>query len=232
MHVMDHRGVISIAAGSLLYKLITSCDGLGRNQAARMSRINALMKQHQKDHGTTHRMPALRKEDLRKDGWSCLTGKVVKAANTRCMLPFLLELAEDYFDGTDSYDVSIRKVFTSLVEIQKVLYSSGCFLADTDVDKLDALFRRVGRHWQNLRHLSSLRKENNFHISPKVHYMLHLPAQARLINPIFTQCYTEESMVGRVCKIWHSCANGPYQSTIQRTALLKYWVGFELRVTE
>ena len=104
-------------------------------------------------------------------------------------------------------------------------------MSDETLVELDALFQKVGRHWQNLRHLSFLERENYFQVVPKVHYFLHFPAQARLINPVFTQNYGEESMVGRVCRIWQSCAQGPYQGVIQRTALLKYWVGLELRVT-
>ena len=70
-----------------------------------------------------------------------------------------------------------------------------------------------------------------WHITPKIHVALHLPSQGRLINPRFTQCYGEESLVGRVTRIWRATANGPYSRTIQKQSLARYWTGLELRMT-
>ena len=232
MHVNDHRGVISHTAGSILSKLVSSCRRLGRTQQQRLNQINALMKEHQKNHNTAHRMPTLRLQDLKATGgWGCLTGRVVKAANTRAMLPFLLELVEEYFGGAESYDRSVRKVVASLVGIQKIFYSSGMFISDEKQTELKTHFERYERHWQNLRHLSDLVRENNWQITPKVHYSCHFVDLAKLINPVSTQCYGEESLIGRVAKIWRASASGPYHATIQRTTLNRYWVGLELRVS-
>ena len=231
MHVNDHRGVISIAGGNILCKLVTSCNRLGRTQQLRLNKLNAMMKEHQSQHNTEHRMPSLRLQDLRANGWGCLSGRVVKAANTRAMLPFLESLARDFFAGHGSYNSSMRKVFASLVEIQKIFYSSGHFIPDAKQDELAQHFARCERHWQNLRHLSSLARENLFQITPKVHYSCHFVEQSKLINPVSTQCYGEESLIGRVAQIWRACASGPYHATVQRTTLNRYWTGLELRVS-
>ena len=63
-----------------------------------------------------------------------------------------------------------------------------------------------------------------WHITPKIHAMMHLPTEARLIGPRIVQCYSEESMVGRATKIWASCKNGKYACSIQEVSLNKYLV--------
>ena len=119
----------------------------------------------------------------------------------------------------------------SLVEIQKIFYSSGHFISDANKQQLNQHYSPFARHWQNLRHLSSNAGENLFKITPKVHYSLHFVEQSQLLNPTSTQCYGEESLIGRVAKIWRACASGPYHATIQQTTLNRYWVGLELRVS-
>ena len=58
--------------------------------------------------------------------------------------------------------------------------------------------------------------------------MMHLPGEARLIEPRIVQCYSEESMVGRATKIWASCKKGPYAYSIQEVSLINYLVVIEL----
>ena len=208
MHVLDHKGVICIAAGSILVKLVSTCERLGRTQQLRLDALNTRMKNFQAAHGVEHRMPSLRLQDLKSSGWADLKGKVVKAANSRALLPWLDNLAQTFFAGHGSYNSSMRKVFSTLVDIQKLFYSSEMFISAEGKKQLDALFKKLGRHWQNLRYLSSRAGEDAFQITPKVHLCLHFPEQALLINPIFTQCYGEESLIGKATKIWAASAQG------------------------
>ena len=168
MHIIDLRGVIAIAGGSLIWKIISSINSLGTTQDGRLEEVNAMMKEFQSG-GTTHRMPPLKKSNLRLDGWAQLSGPIIKAANTRALLPFLEFLANKFFGAHGAYASSIRKVFSSLVQIQKIFYASGQFLEDDAKDQFKKAVLRLGRHWQQLRHLSSLENENPFQIRPKVH---------------------------------------------------------------
>ena len=106
------------------------------------------------------------------------------------------------------------------------------FFTDAQKAEIEVLFLKVGRHWQLLRHLSDLAGEQAYQITPKVHFFMHFPLQCDLINPLFTQNYGEESLVGRATKIWAASASGSYNLTIQRVALMRYWVGFELRLSD
>ena len=73
-------------------------------------------------------MPPLRLENLRCGGWANLSGKVVKAANSRALLLFLGELAEEYFKGHGGYNSSVRKLFSTLNDIEKLFAIAGMFL--------------------------------------------------------------------------------------------------------
>ena len=233
MHVMDHRGVICIAAGSLIYKIVATVGALGPRQEDRLQKINEAMKEFQSvdNNNTPHRMPPLRLSNLRNSGWSELHGPVVKSANTRCLLPFCMDLANTYFGGDSSYEKSVRKVFQALLTIESILYSSEMFLTDKAKADLKEAFLKLGRHWQNLRHLSSELRENCWQVTPKVHICQHFPEQSELVNPVFVQNYQEESFIGFVTKLWAKCARGPYERNIQLTTLNRYWVGLELRIT-
>ena len=231
MHVLDLRGVIAICAGSMILKIISTNNTLGNNQDVRLAKINELMKEYQRTHGTSHRMPPLRINDLRTDGWGCLSGKVIKAANTRCMVPFLDNLAQTFFPAHGAYASSTRKLFASLLAVEKIFYSSGMFLTDTQKADLEYHLLRLGRHHQHLRHLSRLENENSYQITPKCHYAQHFIEQARLMNPTTTQNYSEESLIGVMTRIWQAAARGPYHKMIQRHTLNRYWTGLELRMS-
>ena len=75
---------------------------------------------------------------------------------------------------------------------------------------------------QKLNAFSFGRGEVSWWISPKVHYMQHFEQQADLINPRYTQCYAEESLMGRIAKIWRATAVGQYANIIQRAVLIRY----------
>ena len=230
MHIMDLRGMISIAAGSMLQKLL-QFQSLGRNKDERMAALNARMKRYQEEHNTSYRMPPLRQEDLVVSGWHSLGGKIVKAANTRAVLPWLHSLAEEFFNAHGSYASSTRKVIHCLLEIQKIWYSAGHFFSDAQKKTLDDLFLKLGRHWQNLRALARAQHQNAWQITPKVHYGQHFGEQGDLINPTSVQNYLEESLVGCVTKLWHMCAHGKYLLVVQHATLNRYWVGLEIRMT-
>ena len=93
MHVIDLRGVIAIAAGSIVKELMNTRAVLGASQPVRLAAINRAMRKYHEDHNTLHRMPDFRKDDLTlANGWWCLHGKLVKAANSRALVPFLNHL--------------------------------------------------------------------------------------------------------------------------------------------
>jgi len=89
MHVMDCKGVTAHVAGSILRYLVIRCMELGPNQQERLNKLNADMTSFQSNHRTPVRMPDIRLDNLLgKDGWACLGSQLVKAANTRNLVPW------------------------------------------------------------------------------------------------------------------------------------------------
>ena len=232
MHVLDLKGVIAIAAGSLLLHLVQNFRCLGRVEQDRMDDLNAQMKEFQSRTGVQHLMPSLRIDDLRAHGWAVMGSKLVKAANSRSMVPFLAHLANKYFPAHGGFASSIRKVFRSLDAAERIFYSEGMFLSDAAKVELTDSLNCMGRHWQHLRGLSHDNHKNEWQISPKVHIAVcAIAEQALLINPRAVQNYGEESMVGRMTKIWGASANGPYRPIAQQVNLVRYLTGLNIRVT-
>ena len=70
MHVIDHRGVVGVVAGSLIGTLVAKESRLGRTQQLRLTAINKFMDEHYEQHPVSSRMVELRLSDLKSaDGW-------------------------------------------------------------------------------------------------------------------------------------------------------------------
>ena len=154
--------------------------------------------------------------------WAVLHGPIVKAANTRHTAPILYELACIFFSSGEAEPTAIRTVCAELCHFYHIIYGAGYFLTASEKGELGESLLILGVNLQRLRGWSHARGEFSWWVSPKVHYAQHFQLAADLINPRFTQCYCEESMMGRISTIWESCASGPYARTIQRAALLRY----------
>lgn len=230
MHVLDLRGVIAIAAGSMLVHLVTFYEVLGSTQQIRLDNLNERMKLFQRGR-TEHLMPPLRLTDLKLDGWSCLHGRLVKAANTRALVPWLLDIANNVVSPHGAFASAMRHVFQALDDIERIMYSADRFFTAEENDAFSEAFLKLGENWQFLRSESRRSGIDAWQVTPKVHIGMHLPMQARLMNPRFVQVYGEESLVGRITRIWHAAAAGPYANVIQSHTLMHYFCGLELRMT-
>lgn len=233
MHCKDLRGVISVATGSFLMHLVLHYDSLGATQQARLDALNKDMKDFQTSQATRapHPMPPLRLKDLKTDGWHDLSGPLIKAANTRCLVPWLRDLARRKMSPHGGYSRAVIKVFDALYEIEQIMYSSDMFLSDIQKSEFSAQFLIVGEAWMFLRSESRLARVDAWQIKYKCHAFLHLPSQADLINPRFVQVYAEESLMGKVTRVWKACARGPYAPTVQHSVLSRIWSGLEMRFT-
>ena len=96
------------------------------------------------------------------------------------------------------------------------------FLSDASKLELSETMQELGDCLQTLRNLCEVRGWLMWQILPKSHYAMHLPWQSCLINSRYTQCYTSESLIGRITRIWHSAAIGRYHEVVQFTVCMKY----------
>ena len=222
MHVADCNGVTNIIAASIIRFLVQHCTALGRTQEARLGQINQRLKDFYALHPGSSRLPVLKLSNLvDAQGWSVLCGQVVKAANTRGLAPFLVELAEEFHSGEERYDVLVRRVAAVLNRFYQILYGADFFLTNEESRLLRQALVQLGSSVQELRELSRHLALFYWHISPKMHMVQHMASYPGQANPRRIQCYQEESHIGSIAKIWARSANGRYRNTVQRMVLLK-----------
>ena len=98
MHVMDHNGVVGIVAGSFLLRLVRSDARLGARQEDRLNGINVFIEGFWERHvAGANPIRRLKMANLAYGGlvqWATLHGPMVKAANSRQLMPLIEELAE------------------------------------------------------------------------------------------------------------------------------------------
>ena len=209
MHIFDHHGTSAVVAGSVIDTCVTECVALGPNQAARMARVNQEMKHYFDTHLVSSRMPPLRLKNLKSDGWAELNGPLVKAANTRHMMPFVQILAATYLNEGTAEHKAINKVCEACNGVYHALYNSDMFLNDREIDFLREQLLRFGKYHMVCNQFSRNRDEFRFQIKPKAHYAQHIAPQSVLINSRHTKCYCAESLIGKLTTIWKKVAAAP-----------------------
>ena len=224
MDILDHRGVTSVVAGSIVMKLVRQEHRLGSNQPTPLSNINAMIKKHQDEHPVSARMPKLRPQDLVSDGWDDMSGNLIKAGNTRSLAPALLSPAIMVFDDPgNQYHLAIVDLIRSLNGVYDTLYTAGIFLTSEETTRLQRDLDTMGRSHMRCRQFAARAGEMAFQVKPKAYYAQHLSFQARLINPRYTQCYQEESMMGVMAKVFKRSCSGLYVKTAQSTWFTGLW---------
>ena len=117
----------------------------------------------------------------------------------------------------------------SLQHAYELMYGSGPVLAEHTWADLAATLTTVGQCYQLLSVLAFDEGKMRWNTTPKLHYVAaHLADQARLVNPVCTQGYSSESMVGVVCRIYERSQANPFRRGMQRSAMLKYRTGLLL----
>ena len=232
MHVVDHNGLSCIVIGSVISRLVKYELRLGPNQEARLQNLNVQIDEYWStvsNPSSSNPIRNLKMSNIFPDGksqWSVLKGPRVKSANTRQFVPVLEVLVRKYCDSGSLEDLATIKLVKSINEMYLILYSAAILFTPAQHTALRDAVLEIGAAIQYLRSVSNRRGDLFFQITPKVHFVQHLPFQASAINPRYTQNYCEESLVGKICKIRKSSAEGPYARTVQRTALVKYLVLF------
>ena len=68
-----------------------------------------------------------------------LSGVVVKAANTRSLLPFAAELAAEFFDNGNLYHKAIQKLCKAAAGTVPLLYTADTFLGEDEHKQLKSV---------------------------------------------------------------------------------------------
>ena len=234
LHMLDHHGVASHVVGNILWAHLAAdrdCNVLpGDNQDERLAFLNSEVKAFYSHAKVTNRMPPLKLSNLKSDAFPELKGNGVKAANTRALVPFVVDIQKRATNMNPSErNKHMLKVVSSLQTAYDIMYGNGFFLSDGALTSLDKALTRMGQHYQWLALNAFDAKKSRWNCVPKLHYAAaHISEQAALINPRLVQGYANESMVGVVCSIYELSQSGPFRARVQHVSMLKYRIGVHL----
>ena len=233
--MMDHHGITSHIIGNVLYTHCSSdrdCDVLpGDTLEDRLSLLNEYIRAFFYIHSrVANRLPPLRASNLKADDFPELKGNGVKAANTRSLVPYLVDLQHRAASlNPNDKNKMMRKLVVELQVAYNIMYEGASILGADECRALAKATTRIGQCYQWLSLQAFRSGICRWKSIPKLHYVAgQLAAQATLINPKFVQGYSSESMVGEICGIYQQSQSGPFRAVIQKTALLKYRTGFQL----
>ena len=237
LHLIDHHGAASHVAGNILWSHLCGAregDVLpGSNMQQRLDFLNNDIKAYYSMYRVSNRLPPLRDSNIKDSKASAypeLKGHGVKGANTRSLMKFIQLLQERATAQQPTpKNKHMNKLADSLQEAYDIMYNGTFFLSDGDVVALRRALFRFGEHYKALHDLAVDEGVQMWKIVPKLHFLCaHVPVQAEIVNPRYTQGYTSESMVGAVCQIYSTSQSGPFHSRIQDVALVKYCTGLNI----
>ena len=226
LHLIDHHGVASHVVGNIFWAHVRAASAVvpGDNQEQRLAFLNDDVRAYYTARGVSNRLPKLKITNIRDDEFPELKGNSVKAANTRSLVPYALELQQRAVAiAPTEKNKHALKVVESLQALYDVFYSGGYFLTPAELATTRRQLLRLGLNYQRLAVLAVAENDLAWKQVPKLHYVVgHLAWQCRLINPRYVQTYGSEGMVGKICGIYRASQNGPYAAGLQTTILTKY----------
>lgn len=229
MHLADHHGVANHVVGNVFYAQI--CDPAGplpgNSQQARLDFLNDDIRGYNSLRAVQSRLPRLKMDNIIVGDFPELRGTLVKAANSRQVVPYAVDLARRARakTGTDPSKHAFKCVDT-LHRIYDLLYNAGTFLTPDEKRELERLCFKMGIHYQWLAVNAADNRQLRWKQNPKHHLWFgHLTEQAQLINPIVCQGYCSESMVGSLACIYKGSMRGPHHGRSATTVLKKWCTG-------
>ena len=95
------------------------------------------------------------------------------------------------------------------------------FMNAAQVSHIKDVCVAFGIDYQTCREQGRLAGHLVFPVRTKVHKMQHLQLCCEVINPIYVQCYAEESLIGTSTKVWKKPIAGRWKRVAQRNVLVK-----------
>ena len=229
MHVLDCRGVASVVYGSLIDTVI-NLPSCGRSQEERLRRVNLFLKEFYDENTGSCRLPWIKLSNVHLEAWSELHGPAIKAANSRQAAPAMAALARELLEPGDEEGGMVIEITSKLEEMYYCLAEAGMFFDAAALDHFTNVVLDFGLLQMRLRAFSAAHGKFRWQVKPKSHKCAHLPEFAGCINPRMVSCYADESHIGTCCLAWKRSLSGRWAGHVQRSVLLKRWVGVLVRM--
>jgi hypothetical protein len=229
MHLMDVSGVSAVIYSFVIHGLLKD-PAMGANRAARLGAVNRYMKMWLEDNPGKGKLPRLLASNLvASNKWWELHGPAIKAATTRNSAAMFAAMSRDHYDTTTRFGGLVCEITSKLEEWYLALKDAGMFMSDAELESFEQITLDLVTTLQTLRAEGQMQSTLTWHIKPKSHKLCHLPLYASLVNPRFVGCYKDESHVGTVCKAWKASMSGRFQDHVEKTVLVKRFLGVVIR---
>jgi len=229
LHLADHYGISSHIVANIFWSHVHAASLVlpGATQEARLDFLNGDIRAFYSGNGVEARVPTLKLSNLKRDGFPELHGNGIKAANTRALVPFAVDLQRRAVRMHPIVDNKhALKVVESLDKFYEVIYGADYFLTDAEYRLLVSALTRLGNNYQVLAVNSGAAGNMLWKQTVKLHYCIgHLAYQSQLLNPRRVQTYGSEGFVGKMANIYGMSMNGPHEAGLQKKILLKYTTG-------
>lgn len=191
---------------------------------ANLDTVNEKLEAFYRSTREPHVMPPILISNLTdsRRSWPMLHGRAIKASNTRALVPFLVSLCIETDIGGDPVKLHRRRAIEHLREFYSIVYGHGEFLPHEQGLAMKHNVFKFLHHYVWLHNDALAKHKILWAITAKFHYFFHVALRCHWINPRWQQTYVDESMVGRICKLYRGCSNGPYHASVQKVALVKY----------
>ena len=118
----------------------------------------------------------------------------------------------------------------ALASFYEIVSTATFFMREEEAQDAFQQIRTCLQHyiWLQLAINDSIR----WQVTPKFHFMYHLGSLCTFQNPKTYWTYSNESCVGQIACIAHSCAHGTRATRLTESFTQKYLLGFQLRVNQ
>ena len=79
---------------------------------------------------------------------------------------------------------------------------------------------------------SFYKDEVKFTLTPKCHFLLHLASMCQYQNPATNWTYKQESFMGYISSLGHSCSHGTRSCRLSESFITKYTMALQLRIND
>ena len=173
------------------------------------------------------------KDMLKADGntWATL-GSSVKVAAARAMVPVVLALSRDMYDGSN---MALHRVcaLEKLAAFYDILEIADIVPSEEQGGEIMELVDSFLLHYNFLAQMAQQQGELLYPVPPKLHFFWHVGHQARWLNPRSHWAYSHETFVGKISTCAESVMHGTSLLRLIQSIVQNYlyvialrWLGF------
>eukprot|EP00435_Cladocopium_sp_Y103_P026083 s1629_g6.t1 len=157
-----------------------------------------------------------------------LTG--VKAKQVKPLIPAVLELYQEYVDGS-VYKQTRLQCVSCLDQMYEAMDSQGLHPDEAAYKQYKKNTDRRLLHYTKLAKIAISENRLQWNTVHKHHLACHIPEQFKFLNCKFVSTYSGDTMVGYMTSLGHSCLNSTAGHLVPAKVAWRYRLGLHLRIT-